>query len=74
VPAPADALRKLGVLSWKLNQKSFEDDPKLEAIRSVRGYSYQVKSQDQHVLCIYGLSVVHCMNFQVPSMWHGVSC
>ena len=45
-PVHADELRKLGVLSWKLNQNAFENDPKLEAIRSVRGYSYQVTARN----------------------------
>lgn len=36
-------LRELGVLSWKLDADKYENDPKLEAIRKARGYSYQVK-------------------------------
>eukprot|EP01023_Acetabularia_acetabulum_P016608 TRINITY_DN1819_c0_g1_i2.p1 TRINITY_DN1819_c0_g1~~TRINITY_DN1819_c0_g1_i2.p1 ORF type:complete len:233 (-),score=36.28 TRINITY_DN1819_c0_g1_i2:358-957(-) len=36
-----EELRALGVLSWKLEQDKYENDPKLEAIRQVRGYSYQ---------------------------------
>ena len=42
VAVPASDLRKLGVLSWKLDADAFEADSKLEAIRNVRGYSYQV--------------------------------
>ena len=34
-----DYLKKLGVLYWRVNG---EDDPKLQAIRDVRGYSYKV--------------------------------
>ena len=34
-----ELLRKLGVLYWKVNG---EEDPKLKAIRAVRGYSYKV--------------------------------
>jgi len=41
VSAPPAELRKLGVLSWKLDPSNLEDDEKLEAIRHVRGYSYQ---------------------------------
>ncbi len=73
VPAPGDALRKLGVLSWKLNQKSFEDDPKLEAIRSVRGYSYQVTSPDRHVKMLPRLGhacLLACMRRQVTEGAH----
>jgi len=36
-----DSLRKLGVVSWKLDADKFEADEKLEAIRKVRGYSYK---------------------------------
>jgi hypothetical protein len=32
-------LQRLGVVYWKL---SGEEDPKLQAIREVRGYSYKV--------------------------------
>ena len=71
VPAPADALRELGVLSWKLNQKSFEDDPKLEAIRSVRGYSYQVKTPGRHVLCFHGLGAVDACTSRYPACGMG---
>jgi hypothetical protein len=46
VAVPAEELRKLGVLSWKLDADAFEADTKLEAIRNVRGYSYQVQCCD----------------------------
>ena len=36
-------LRDLGVLYWKLDPAKHESDPKLEAIRKKRGYSYQVR-------------------------------
>lgn len=39
-PCPLSALRKLGVLSWKLDADAHETDPKLAAVRKVRGYSY----------------------------------
>eukprot|EP00882_Tetradesmus_deserticola_P003060 GHRQ01003249.1.p1 GENE.GHRQ01003249.1~~GHRQ01003249.1.p1 ORF type:complete len:204 (+),score=81.74 GHRQ01003249.1:111-722(+) len=39
-PCSLQALRALGVLSWKLDADKYENDPKLEAIRKVRGYSY----------------------------------
>ncbi|KAK9868713.1 hypothetical protein WJX84_009251 [Apatococcus fuscideae] len=40
-PAAVAKLRELGVLSWALDADKYENDPKLEAIRKVRGYSYQ---------------------------------
>eukprot|EP00891_Asterochloris_glomerata_P000492 jgi/Astpho2/492/fgenesh1_pm.00011_%23_32_t len=40
-PASVDKLRELGVLSWSLDADSFESDPKLQAIRKARNYSYQ---------------------------------
>ena len=40
-PCSVDSLRKLGVVSWKLDADKFEADEKLEAIRKVRGYSYK---------------------------------
>jgi len=40
VVSPAH-LRELGVLSWKLNPAAELEDPQLQAIREVRGYSYQ---------------------------------
>ncbi|GBF88850.1 1,2-dihydroxy-3-keto-5-methylthiopentene dioxygenase [Raphidocelis subcapitata] len=39
-PCPLEALRRLGVLSWRLDADRWESDPKLAAIRKVRGYSY----------------------------------
>lgn len=41
-PASLSGLRDLGVLYWKLDADKYENDPKLEAIRKKRGYSYQV--------------------------------
>ncbi len=38
-PASMTDLQRLGVVYWKL---SGEEDPKLQAIREVRGYSYKV--------------------------------
>lgn len=35
VPATPEALKDIGVLSWKLDADKYEDDPKLEAIRKV---------------------------------------
>lgn len=35
-------LRKLGVLSWRLDADAHRTDPKLSAIREARGYSYEV--------------------------------
>eukprot|EP01026_Neomeris_dumetosa_P065585 TRINITY_DN6299_c1_g1_i1.p1 TRINITY_DN6299_c1_g1~~TRINITY_DN6299_c1_g1_i1.p1 ORF type:complete len:200 (+),score=22.24 TRINITY_DN6299_c1_g1_i1:68-667(+) len=40
-PCSVKELRQLGVLSWKLEADKYENDPELEAIRKVRGYSYQ---------------------------------
>ncbi|KAK9801956.1 hypothetical protein WJX73_010876 [Symbiochloris irregularis] len=40
-PASPEKLRDLGVLYWKLDPDQHESDPKLEAIRKKRGYSYQ---------------------------------
>lgn len=39
-PCSLETLRSLGVLSWKLDADNYENDPKLEAIRKVRNYSY----------------------------------
>uniref|UniRef100_A0A061SAR8 Probable inactive acireductone dioxygenase n=1 Tax=Tetraselmis sp. GSL018 TaxID=582737 RepID=A0A061SAR8_9CHLO len=36
----AETLKELGVLVWKLDPSNLEDDPKLKAIRKVRGYTY----------------------------------
>lgn len=41
-PVSGAKLTELGVLCWRLNADIFENDPKLEAIREVRGYNYQV--------------------------------
>ena len=48
-PASVDTLRELGVLSWNLDADSFESDPKLQAIRKARNYSYQVGSHAAHM-------------------------
>lgn len=45
-PCSLAALRKLGVLAWRLDADSHETDPRLAAIRKVRGYSYTVR--DRH--------------------------
>lgn len=42
-PCPLSELRKLGVLSWKLDADAHETDAKLAAVRKVRGYSYTVR-------------------------------
>eukprot|EP00878_Enallax_costatus_P002542 GHUV01002724.1.p1 GENE.GHUV01002724.1~~GHUV01002724.1.p1 ORF type:complete len:203 (+),score=49.96 GHUV01002724.1:194-802(+) len=39
-PCSLAKLRELGVLSWKLDADNCENDPKLEAIKKVRSYSY----------------------------------
>jgi hypothetical protein len=49
------ALRKLGVLAWRLDADNHETDPRLAAIRKVRGYSYTVRagrSQQQQQRCV----------------------
>lgn len=38
---PVDQLRSLGVLSWRLDPEAASEDPRLQAIRDARGYSYQ---------------------------------
>eukprot|EP00193_Tetraselmis_chui_P005512 CAMPEP_0177757060 /NCGR_PEP_ID=MMETSP0491_2-20121128/3444_1 /TAXON_ID=63592 /ORGANISM="Tetraselmis chuii, Strain PLY429" /LENGTH=223 /DNA_ID=CAMNT_0019272691 /DNA_START=72 /DNA_END=743 /DNA_ORIENTATION=+ len=40
VPCSPETLKEIGVLAWKLNAEDPENDPKLAAIRKVRGYSY----------------------------------
>ncbi|KAL6768532.1 ARD1 [Auxenochlorella protothecoides x Auxenochlorella symbiontica] len=40
-PAPPQALRALGVLSWRLNPDTPEGAQKLAAIRRVRNYTYE---------------------------------
>jgi hypothetical protein len=42
-PCPASNLAELGVLYWPLDPEIHETDPKLAAIRKVRGYSYMVR-------------------------------
>lgn len=42
-PCSLSALRELGVLAWKLDADNHETDPRLAAIRKVRGYSYTVR-------------------------------
>jgi 1,2-dihydroxy-3-keto-5-methylthiopentene dioxygenase len=42
-PVPLSKLAELGVLYWKLDADTHETDPKLAAIRKVRGYSYIVR-------------------------------
>ena len=44
-PCSLAALRKLGVLAWKLDADNHETDPRLAAIRKVRNYSYVVSIQ-----------------------------
>lgn len=39
-PCSAEKLARLGVLYWRLDQSKYEDDPRLEAIKKCRGYSY----------------------------------
>lgn len=39
-PVSPQKLAELGVLYWHLDADKWENDPKLEAIRKVRGYSY----------------------------------
>lgn len=40
-PCELSTLRSLGVLSWNLDADSYETDPKFDAIKETRGYSYQ---------------------------------
>lgn len=39
-PAGLEVLQALGVLYWRLDAGAHETDPRLAAIRKVRGYSY----------------------------------
>jgi 1,2-dihydroxy-3-keto-5-methylthiopentene dioxygenase len=39
-PCSAHSLARLGVLYWRLDPSKYEDDPRLEAIKKHRGYSY----------------------------------
>jgi hypothetical protein len=41
-PATLADLAQLGVMTWQLDADAHEADPKLAAIRKVRGYSYTV--------------------------------
>jgi hypothetical protein len=41
VPAGADALHALGIVTWKLDADTFENDPKLQAIRKVGILNFQ---------------------------------
>jgi 1,2-dihydroxy-3-keto-5-methylthiopentene dioxygenase len=43
-PCSLSALRELGVLAWRLDADNHETDPRLAAIRKVRGYSYTVRA------------------------------
>lgn len=43
-PASLKQLAELGVLYWRLDADKHETDPKLAAIRKVRGYSYMVRT------------------------------
>ena len=47
-PCSLSALRELGVLAWKLDADNHETDPRLAAIRKVRGYSYTVRTWQAH--------------------------
>lgn len=47
-PCSLSALRELGVLAWKLDADNHETDPRLAAIRKVRGYSYTVRTWHVH--------------------------
>lgn len=42
-PVSLAKLRELGVLSWHLDADNHKTDPKLAAIRKVRGYTYEVR-------------------------------
>ncbi len=43
-PVSLQQLAELGVLYWRLDADKWENDPKLDAIRKVRGYSYIVRA------------------------------
>jgi hypothetical protein len=53
VPATAEALHALGVVSWTLDADTFECDPKLEAIRKVRALRPISGSLSDFVVCGY---------------------
>lgn len=61
---PLERLRDLGVLYWKLDADNHKTDPKLAAIRKVRGYSYQVYPSDparaQFDLDLDWLIILYC--------------
>lgn len=59
--ASIEQIRKLGVLSWKLDADSHENDPKLKAIRAVRNYSYQVMALQQHKVPLGACEQNNCM-------------
>mmetsp|Transcript_7245 Transcript_7245/g.14503 ORF Transcript_7245/g.14503 Transcript_7245/m.14503 type:complete len:202 (-) Transcript_7245:206-811(-) len=40
-PCSLETLQSLGVLYWSMDPSSYPEDPKLKAIRKVRGYSYE---------------------------------
>jgi 1,2-dihydroxy-3-keto-5-methylthiopentene dioxygenase len=37
----ADVLTELGILAWRMNPDAYPNDPKLLAVRKVRGYNYE---------------------------------
>ena len=47
-----EALQELGVVYWKLDG---EGDPKLKAIRAVRGYSYKVEQRRGQLRLLHSL-------------------
>lgn len=40
-PCPVDVLRQLGVVSWHINPDGYAEDAQYQAIRKVRGYTYE---------------------------------
>lgn len=58
-PCSLDKLAELGVLYWKLDADKHETDPRLDAIRKVRGYSYVVS----------GLLALQSASFPSPHTW-----
>ena len=46
VPVSAAALRALGVLAWKLDPEGPAGEERLQAIRAVRGYTYEARRND----------------------------
>ncbi len=53
-PVSLAKLRQLGVVSWNLDADNHKTDPKLAAIRKVRGYTYEV--------CVNGVRVGCCVH------------